>query len=318
MDERAAISGLVFEGDAPGWTGKIPTHRYSFPLQDTEVRPGKSLRQSGGETIGKVVDSSSENGMVDIKKPGKTAALHPAAVFAHEHIASAEQAASLFRIGENVTANGIECEGPYQAARDLLLRLPPRLAGSPIQAAGETTLDAATRVAGVMVSGVLPVQGPPGTGKSHTGARMICRFVADGKKVGITANSHKVIRNLLDKVMEAASEMELPLRCVQKPESDSTEQSSASLPIAKNNDELLNALGIGDCQVAGATSFCGRRPTRWRRSTSSSSTRRRRCPSPTYLRYRRRQKRLVLLGDPQQLDQPTQGHTSGRRWRVCA
>jgi len=33
---------------------------------------------------------------------------------------------------------------------------------------------------------------------------MICRLLKDGKRVGVTANSHKVIRNLIDKAVEVA------------------------------------------------------------------------------------------------------------------
>lgn len=51
---------------------------------------------------------------------------------------------------------------------------------------------------------VLPVQGPPGAGKTHLGAEMIVALVAAGKKVGIVANSHKVIGNLLRKACELA------------------------------------------------------------------------------------------------------------------
>jgi hypothetical protein len=36
---------------------------------------------------------------------------------------------------------------------------------------------------------------------------MICALAQSGKKIGITANSHKVIRNILDKVIEAADEL---------------------------------------------------------------------------------------------------------------
>ena len=45
-----------------------------------------------------------------------------------------------------------------------------------------------------------PIQGPPGSGKTYTGARMIVDLVHAGKRVGVTANSHKVIGNLLDAV----------------------------------------------------------------------------------------------------------------------
>ena len=106
--------------------------------------------------------------------------------------------------------------GGYRAARALLLREPPPLKGTPVRLGGETTLDAALRLACLLGPGFLAIQGPPGTGKSHTAARMICELARLGRGVGITANSHKVIRNLLDKVVEASAEMAVDLTCVQK------------------------------------------------------------------------------------------------------
>ena len=52
----------------------------------------------------------------------------------------------------------------------------------------------------------LPIQGPPGAGKTYTGAHMIAELVRSGRKVGVTAVSHKVIENLLDQVVQAAGE----------------------------------------------------------------------------------------------------------------
>ncbi len=43
----------------------------------------------------------------------------------------------------------------------------------------------------------LVVQGPPGTGKTWLGARLIVDLIARGKRVGVTAMSHKAINNLL-------------------------------------------------------------------------------------------------------------------------
>ena len=54
---------------------------------------------------------------------------------------------------------------------------------------------------------VLPIQGPPGSGKTYTGARMIVDLVAEGKRVGVVANSHKVIGKVLDEVAKAAIEL---------------------------------------------------------------------------------------------------------------
>lgn len=159
------------------------------------------------------------------------------------------------RIGEYVAENGIAGDGPYQTARDLILKLAPTIIGQSIQNDGESTLDAAIRIAQHMEKGVLPIQGPPGTGKSYTGARMICTFVAAGMKVGITAGSHKVIRNLLNKVIEAAAEMNIELCCVQKPEKEHIEDNHDHLVFARDTQTLLGELSTKRCMVAGATAF---------------------------------------------------------------
>ena len=54
---------------------------------------------------------------------------------------------------------------------------------------------AARRLAFELDCGVLPIQGPPGTGKTFTGSHMILELIKAGKKVGVTAVSHEVIRN---------------------------------------------------------------------------------------------------------------------------
>lgn len=46
-------------------------------------------------------------------------------------------------------------------------------------------------------SSYLAVQGPPGTGKTYTGARVIADLVAEGWRVGVVAQSHAVVENLL-------------------------------------------------------------------------------------------------------------------------
>jgi hypothetical protein len=188
LEERSAISGLDFIG-AFGGTAKTPIHRYAFPAQETELRGGEELKSDGGATLGSVHSISMEGLTVDIKKKQVTAELHPRAVFAHKIYDHEVQAGSLVRIGEYVALHGLRGEGPYQAARDLLLKSPPRLGDLPIRADGETILQAAVRLAATANGGILSIQGPPGTGKTYTGAQMICELVRQRKKVGITANN---------------------------------------------------------------------------------------------------------------------------------
>lgn len=106
-------------------------------------------------------------------------------------------AESLLRIASYVAEHGMAGDGRYLAARDLLLREMPRAGGQRLHRPGETALDAAVRLCGGLSGGILPIQGPPGAGKTYTGAQ-ICELVRRGKTVGITANSHKVIRNLIE------------------------------------------------------------------------------------------------------------------------
>tara|TARA_R100000005_G_scaffold49016_2_gene23517 strand:- start:1981 stop:5388 length:3408 start_codon:yes stop_codon:yes gene_type:complete len=309
-DERAALSGLELIATVDETARGIPTHRYRFPQQDTDLRGGETLQSAGGEKLGEVVEISSEDRTVDIKKMGKTASEHPVGVFAHTMYGSKEQADSLLRLGEYVADNGITGDGPYNAARALLLRLPPNLDGGQVREGDEDTLQAALRVATALHPGVFPIQGPPGTGKSFTGARMICELVSQGKRVGITANSHKVIRNLLDKVVEAAEEAGIDLRCVQKPKEMEPDQSR--LTFAKDNNTLLSALASGRCQVAGATHFL------WARADAQNTLdvlvvdEAAQMSLANVVAVAPSAERLVLLGDPQQLDQPTQGtHPDG-------
>ncbi|MFX5210892.1 hypothetical protein ABTC77_19480, partial [Acinetobacter baumannii] len=67
--------------------------------------------------------------MIDIKKRGDTADLHPEAIFTHSFVGTQVLAESLMRIGEYVADHGVEGEGDYRAARDLLMTIAPRLRG---------------------------------------------------------------------------------------------------------------------------------------------------------------------------------------------
>src|SRR5438093_4828716 len=52
----------------------------------------------------------------------------------------------------------------------------------------------------------LMIQGPPGAGKTYTGARLIVHLMSLGRRVGVTATSHKAIHNLVAEVEKAARE----------------------------------------------------------------------------------------------------------------
>src|SRR5262249_9091392 len=123
LDERAAISGLTLVG-AVGGTANAPIHRYSFPIRDTQIRGGEQLHSTGGAKLGTVVEISLEQRTVENKKRGKPKTAHSEAAVGHEGNNSKVLAEALLRIGRHVADHGIEGDGSYRPARNLLLRTP--------------------------------------------------------------------------------------------------------------------------------------------------------------------------------------------------
>src|SRR5262249_54861395 len=141
---------------------------------------------------------------LDVKKRGVQADVHPSAVFAHSVVNSVVLADVLARIADDVVQNGVVDGTQYQAARQLLLSRSPRVGSDPFQPHGaETAVPSAARIAPHLDETILAIQGPPGAGKTFTGARMTSELVRRGRRVGVTAVSHKVIRNLLDAALNA-------------------------------------------------------------------------------------------------------------------
>ena len=177
--------------------------------------------------------------------------------------------------------------------------------------AGRPALDAALRIARAGDFGVLPIQGPPGTGKTYTAARMICELVRNGRRVGITANSHKVIANLLGEVMSAAKESSLDLRAVRKITGNPEGATPASVTLTKDNGQVFQELE-GSCQVAAGTAWLWARPEAMETVDVLFVDEAAQMSLANVLAVSHAGPNLVLVGDPQQLDQPTQGvHPEG-------
>ena len=317
LDERAAIAQLEF-AEAVGGTDRSPIHRYRFSHQDTDVREDDPLRDGDGESFGSADAVDVMQRTIDIKKRGAMADIHPTAVFVHRVIPAKEQAAALLRMARWVADHGVDADGPFRAERDLLLRNPPRMMSvatgshATLRLEGETALEAARRMGLHLDGGTLAIQGPPGAGKTYTGARMICDLVRAGKKVGITALSHKVIRNLLDEVVDAAEEQRLLIRCTQKVKDKPAKYEGDPIKEVGTNKAVLSQLASDEAQVAAGT------PWLWAREEAAESVdvlfvdEAGQMSLANVLAVAQAAKNVVLLGDPQQLEQPLQGtHPDG-------
>lgn len=189
----------------------------------------------------------------------------------------------------------------------LLERRPP---ASPMQMVGESTIDAAIRVAGSMSGGCLVVQGPPGTGKTFAASRVITALLTQKKKIGISSNSHKAVVNLLKACGEAAQESGTRLQGIKV-------GGEADAGLLAANPGLQYVASSGDAHglykggVAGGTAWLFSRPE-WEgvldylfideagQVSLANAIAMARCA-----------RNLILLGDQMQLEQPIQGSHPG-------
>jgi uncharacterized protein len=253
-------------------------------------------------------------GIVDIKKTKKTAEVHPPTLYMWDApIPTDTQAESLYRLGAWAATKGVDAPELFRAGRDLLLKKPPRLLrGETLRPlASEKPENTAIRIVMALKDSVFAIQGPPGSGKTYTGARMICELIKRGQKIGVTALSHKVIRKLLDTVVEAAREKDVAgVRCMHR---DKNGEESNDVAVArKDNEEALEALEAGKVNVVGGTSWL------WSCERASQTVdvlfidEAGQMSLADVLAVSQSAKSLVLLGDPQQLDRPLKGsHPEG-------
>jgi predicted RecB family nuclease len=313
--ERMAIAGLTFSRHMPKGSSRKrkATDYYTFPLQDCSIREGDTLYTQDREKFGDVQHIDTILGNVTVEKTMRTESLHPTCVFKYSNYDHKAQSASIVQLAESILMNGIDYTAEYRPARDLLLRTPPRFKNSApsISCKSELLVQTISRRGLALDNAVLPIQGPPGSGKTFTAAHMICALVGEGKKIGVTAVSHRVIRKLLDDVACIADRKKVAgVTCGQV--------NKRGLPLGNlvrevdDEDKALHALQTGTIRVLGGTAFL------WSRQEFSNSVdvlfvdEAGQMSLANVLACARAGHNIVLLGDPQQLEQPTRGsHPEG-------
>lgn len=313
LDERKAITGLEFVDVRPrqGRERNV-THRYRYPPQEVSVSEGDDLIEVKGEKIGSVRAISPEDNTIDIKKAGAATDIHPQSVHVSERVDPGSLPIALMDIANAVIDEGLDHGWSYPAAKDLLMRRNPKLkdaAGDVRALEGEDDVNGAIRLALNLDGSYLAIQGPPGSGKTFTGASMIVELLKAGKKIGITAVSHKVIRNLAKAATERAKEQRLPIAFVHKL-SEKSDSVPHEITEVTRSDQVRSALAEG--RVGCGTAWL------WSEDDSRAALdylfvdEAGQMSLSQVLAASRAANNLILLGDPQQLEQPQRGsHPEG-------
>ena len=324
-DERAEetdVLGRLTFLDArpdPNPRARSTIYRFRFAEQDHKLSVGDSVRTQDGKDAGRIVRLDDETCEVELRLGSSRPPPQPTSLIQFNYVNPRPKPGSLKHLIRLVVDNGIDAEGPNQAARDLLMRRPPRVGQAedgPLAGEGEDAQAAARRLVQTLDESYLAVQGPPGSGKSTVGAEMIVDLVEAGKRVGVTANSHKVIGELLEKTARVAESRGADVRIGQR---TNDEPASKSFQHLESTDDAGDSLTAGFLDVVGGTGWL------WASEKMGSSVdvlcidEAGQMSLADALAAAPCATSLLLLGDPQQLDQPLQGvHPPGADRSVLA
>ncbi|WOQ70047.1 TM0106 family RecB-like putative nuclease [Microbacterium limosum] len=305
--ERARVDRRVLRlrGEpAPGTRLKAGTDPFAvyelpapFPFEASPrwIHADHRVRVIEETDDGAIVEESAVDGMTWAELP---VALTPAAP-----PRAGNQQAAIDAWADRVLEEG---DGlPPGPAADILCRRAPRGVGGLPEPGAPVDAAEIARALRALDRSYLAVQGPPGTGKTYIGSHVVEALVREhGWRVGVVAQSHAVVEHMLDRIVDAG----VPARLVGKaPKDDASEVAFTALP--KNGVAAFAAENAATGYVLGGTAWDFSHEGRVPRGSldllvideagqfSLAST----------IAVSLAASRLLLLGDPQQLPQVSQG-----------
>jgi uncharacterized protein len=304
IGEPDALGGLA-GGAVVDQVKKSVVRRFSFPPQEHKFSAGDKARDPATDKQWSICAVDDARGTVDLKIGEAYAGPWPAALIENGPPDTSSLRERLRDLGDRVVREGVSGQ---DAATALLLRRPPDDGSVPagsLRAVGETAGAAAVRLAVSLRRSYLPLQGPPGTGKTYTAAEQILGLIAQGRTVGITGPSHAVIHNLIDTVYKHARRRGAePPRIGQRADRDNPHRHADATMMS--NEGLEQALRDGELDAAAGTAWL------WARAGLAASLdtlfvdEAGQMSLAGVLAVAGAARNLVLLGDPQQLAQPSQ------------
>jgi predicted RecB family nuclease len=298
---------LVFDAESIGkleptgesWQEKRSRgHVFTFPPQEHKLGQGQDVVDPATrDGAGEILSLDREERRLVLKRgPSLEDVPLPEALVPSGPYWTRDQEDALERLGRSLLAG----DRRYPALESILRREPfPR----PVQT---TDLDEMKVLVARLDGRHLVIQGPPGSGKTWTSGRLIAHLLAQGQTVGVASTSHKAIHNLVDAVVEAAGELGLVFDGRKKASAGNPESFYGKAPV---EDVTSPDEAIGADMAAG---------TAWLFSRAGQEVdylfvdEAGQVSLADALAMGTAARNVVLVGDPQQLDQVIQGtHPAG-------
>lgn len=190
---------------------------------------------------------------------------------------------------------------PRDSVSDLLALRPPAVKGAKFNGVVQNGdyLNPLITALNNLDHSYVAVQGPPGTGKTYIGSRAVAHLMNQGWRIGIVAQSHKTVEHFLNEVINTGI---APGRIAKKPKDKTTgpwhnfnKLTEISEFIKQNSGILVGGTtwNFSSPHIRGLDLLVIEEAGQYSLAHTIASS--------------RSANRLLLLGDPQQLPQVTQG-----------
>ena len=310
--ERDAIAGLTADpAEAPIAVKRSMRTWLTFPPQEHRLSLGDVIDPSTGKGAGEIVEIEDSRLLLH-RGPKHNEAPLPTALISGAPLDTKAHRAALIRVATSLLEDG---GAHYPAVRALLRREAPQLTGrEPGTPLIDGHVDALSASAATLAlhHSCLAVQGPPGAGKTYTGARMIVAALAAGKRVAVSSTNHKAIHNLIAEVEKVAHADGVALRGMHKHSHtsvDSAFESKHGLIDSTADNKLLDD---DDLNLVSGTSWVFSRAEHDMRFDLLFVDEAGQMSLADAVAIGTCATAMVLLGDPQQLPQVSQGtHPDG-------
>ena len=286
------------------------TNYYSPPNQDGErvAKPSISFERLD-------VDS----GIVDLRISSATIPIpDPVAIFENKSVNKKGFEDALIELATLVLDGK---DTAFRASHDLLRRSPPRFRSRSLtneNERGEIGWETISQLAGDLDHSYFVIQGPPGTGKTYSSAKAILQLIREGHRVGIAANTHNAVEQLLSEIADHAGDFGFsdddPLMVLHKPRDgvDSAFHSpTTAIKVTAKTDNSKVGAEVAKNHIVAGTSFLFTSTAMRERVDVLFIDEAGQLSLADTLGASLSAKNVVLVGDPQQLKQPTKAAHPG-------
>jgi predicted RecB family nuclease len=290
VDDSHAVGGIELDASVEPWPlDRSLVYELTFPAQ--EFRVGSDAVDPATEkSPGQILAIDAERGRIQIKRGAqKQLEPLPKALVPQKPLRDKEQRHAVERVARALADGTSE----FRAAQDLLAHAAPRarLDGSFLDAA--FSLDRS----------YLFVQGPPGSGKTWQGAEVAVELMRRGRRVGVASTSHKAIHKFLDDVVLHAERLGVEFRGLKKCSGGEATryEGSDAIPNSGDNDDFV---GDDHDLIAGTAWLFARERVKVDTLFVDEAGQ---VSLADALAMATSARDIILLGDPNQLPQVTQG-----------